>query len=221
MSLNIWRTVWEKSRHGKTALLVLLAIADHANANGEAYPSVDSLAKKCGMKRRNLQITLSKLEQSGELSIKRNGGPYPKFPNLYCINLQALQVQAVARVQSDAQVQINANRGAILCIKGVHPTAPKSLITNSNRFTEFWNTYPDCKRKGSKTKCERVWQKENLDAIADQIIAHVQAMTASNDWEKNSGAFIPAPLTYLNTQRWDGAVVTNLSSSVSRFGVAI
>lgn len=37
------------------------------------------------------------------------------------------------------------------------------------------------------------------------IVAHVTRMASSVDWQKNGGEFIPAPETYLNGQRWDGA----------------
>ena len=44
-----------------------------------------------------------------------------------------------------------------------------------------------------------------MDEAAEQIIAHVEALKLSIDWRKDSGAFIPAPLVYLNQRRWEGA----------------
>ena len=38
--------VWERSKHQGGALLVLLGIADHANDQGVAYPSIERLARK-------------------------------------------------------------------------------------------------------------------------------------------------------------------------------
>lgn len=76
--------------------------------------------------------------------------------------------------------------------------------TAALRFADFWAAYPNCQRKGSKTKCSQVWQARNLDRDADAILAHVREMANSNDWQKQSGQFIPAPLTYLNQSRWDG-----------------
>jgi hypothetical protein len=32
-------------------------------------------------------------------------------------------------------------------------------------------------------------------------------MKTTDQWRKDNGAFIPAPLVYLNQQRWDGAEI--------------
>ena len=42
---------------------------------------------------------------------------------------------------------------------------------------------------------------------ADHIVAHVRWLKTTEDWQKNGGAFIPAPLVYLNQSRWDGAEI--------------
>ena len=39
-------------------------------------------------------------------------------------------------------------------------------------------------------------------------------MKTTNDWRKDNGAFIPAPLVYLNQQRWDGAEIPETSTMV-------
>lgn len=54
--------VWEcKTLLDKNELLVLLAIADWANDNGEAYPSLSQLAKKCRMSRRGITNILTRI----------------------------------------------------------------------------------------------------------------------------------------------------------------
>jgi uncharacterized protein YdaU (DUF1376 family) len=86
-------------------------------------------------------------------------------------------------------------------------TSNHKPITNNQtntRFAEFWSTYPNCKRKGSKSKCDDVWSKRGYDGIADQILGHLASMATSDDWTKMDGQFIPAPLVYLNKQSWDG-----------------
>ena len=212
MSISVMSKCWDKSQHSGTDLLMLLAIADFSDDNGKAYPAVSTLAQKCRMSRRNTQYILTNLQESGELSIEPNKGPPPKFPNLYRINLSSLGVQHTARVQPTSRVQSSVSRGATHCAKRVQPIAPKPSVTIKNRqklyFDEFWSAYPNCKRKGSKTKCLSVWQKQNFDSVAEQIIAHVKSMASSDDWLRDSGQYIPAPLSYLNQQRWDGAEVT-------------
>lgn len=72
-------------------------------------------------------------------------------------------------------------------------------------FQKFWKSYPNTKRKGGRPECFKVWSRRKLEASADAIVAHVTAMAASGDWQKNGGEFVPAPATYLNQARWDGA----------------
>lgn len=82
--------VWEKSRNKRTAMLLLLAIADHAHDDGKgAYPGIDSLARKTRQTRRNVQLLLKTLEDSKELIIHEGAGPHGC--NLYEINLMQLR----------------------------------------------------------------------------------------------------------------------------------
>lgn len=77
--------------------------------------------------------------------------------------------------------------------------------TPSGAFLRFWGAWPSSSRKQSRGQCWERWRKQDFDQIADQIIAHVDGMKQSMDWRKDSGAFIPAPLVYLNQKRWEGA----------------
>lgn len=75
-------------------------------------------------------------------------------------------------------------------------------------FGRFWSAWPSSSRKASRSKCEAVWARGKFDSQVEQIVAHVEAMKASPDWRKESGAFIPAPLVYLNQRRWEGAEIS-------------
>ena len=210
MSIVVMSEVWKKSQHSGSELLMLLAIADFSDDHGKAYPSVSTLSNKCRMSRRNVQYVINNLKGSGELTVAIKKGPPPKFPNLYRINLNALQVQPIAQVQSSAR------SSAIQRMSDTQPIAHKPSETIKNhqkRFSEFWDAYPNCKRKGSKTKCQSVWQKQNFDSVAEQIISHIKGMVISDDWLKDSGQYIPAPLAYLNQQRWDGAEISTQAIS--------
>jgi hypothetical protein len=78
--------VWEQSQHAGTNLLMLLAIADFADDDGQAYPAVPTLALKCRMTSRNANLILSVLRKSGELIVRQNEGP--RGTNMYLIPLK-------------------------------------------------------------------------------------------------------------------------------------
>jgi len=72
----------------------------------------------------------------------------------------------------------------------------------SGEFERFWSCWPKSARKASKGKCAEIWKRKILDPIAEQIIAHVEAMKKTEGWRTG---YDPAPLSYLNQSRWDGA----------------
>lgn len=74
-------------------------------------------------------------------------------------------------------------------------------------FEGFWAAWPRSVRKGGKSVCKARWIKGGYDGCADQVIKHVEWMKTTDAWRKDNGAFIPAPLVYLNQQRWDGAEI--------------
>ncbi|WP_143277352.1 hypothetical protein [Bordetella genomosp. 9] len=84
--------------------------------------------------------------------------------------------------------------------KKKHTSADASLPA---RFAEFWDTWPASERKVAKAKCAQKWRARRLDDVADQILAHVEALKSSKSWRDG---FEPAPLTYLNQSRWEDGV---------------
>ena len=116
MSIKVMTAVWECSNQKGSALLLLLAIADFADDDGYAYPSVQTLAKKARASERNTHYLLKHLQASGELEIRRNEGP--RGCNL-------------CRVQSSVGVQPGVLGGATQRHKGVQPVAPKPSLEPS------------------------------------------------------------------------------------------
>lgn len=94
MSVRTMARVWAESTHSGTHLLMLLAIADFADDDGNAYPAVPTLAKKCRMQSRNANVILAALRASGELQVRPNEGPHGT--NRYRIVMGAQGVQSLA-----------------------------------------------------------------------------------------------------------------------------
>lgn len=81
MSIRVMNRVWENSTACGGELLVLLAIADHADDRGFAWPGIDSLARKSRLTNRHVPRCLKNLAAAGELQVQYNRGP--KGTNLY------------------------------------------------------------------------------------------------------------------------------------------
>ena len=75
-------------------------------------------------------------------------------------------------------------------------------IPPSGAFLRFWAAWPKHPRKQAQGKCWSLWRQRDFEQVAPAILAHVEAMKASGDWQRG---YVPAPLVYLNQQRWEGA----------------
>lgn len=113
--------VWELSNQRGNDLLMLLAIADFADDDGNAYPSVQTLATKCRMKPRNANVILAALRESGELEVRQNEGPHGT--NRYRIVFPGLPLQNLTGMQKRASLQKRASTPAKTCSKPLHVDA--------------------------------------------------------------------------------------------------
>lgn len=208
--------VWEQSVHAGTELLMLLAVADFSDDDGQAYPSVATLARKCRMKPRNCRYILKALEQSGELSILADKGI--KGTNLYRINILALGVQHSAGVQCIAGVQHSAGGGAIQRTKGVQPIAPKPSVNHQEPstprksvdsvppgFAEFWNAYG---KKNGKANSIQQWKKLKPNAELVQTIVSAATIYSASTEPK----YRKDPERWLKDRRWEDGDSTSGAS---------
>ena len=71
-------------------------------------------------------------------------------------------------------------------------------------FPEFWAAWPSSPRKQDRKKCADKWRRKGFASRVAEIVANVEAMKSSRQWQDG---YEPAPLTYLNGERWaDGQV---------------
>jgi hypothetical protein len=155
MSIRAMQLIWQHSRAKGTALLVLLAIGDHATDDLVAWPGIQSLAKKCRCKERHLQQCLLHLSVDlQELAIDLQAGPHrtnryrillkngaadPLLQGAVECTLTPPEGAPECRVQPDAgctgvqgapecRVQPSALEGAPQCTLRVHPGAPQPSV---------------------------------------------------------------------------------------------
>ncbi len=74
----------------------------------------------------------------------------------------------------------------------------------SERFDEFWEIYP---RKEKKKEALHIWQRDNLDLKADEIIyATKDKISFHSQWHQGK-KLIPLPTSYLNGERWTDEII--------------
>ena len=68
----------------QTEKMVLLCLCDYANDEGECWPSVESLSRKCSVSDRTVQRAIRKLQDMGILKVRQSQG---RIANVYAIDL--------------------------------------------------------------------------------------------------------------------------------------
>jgi len=74
MSIKAMVTVWENSKQRGNGLLLMLAIADYMNDFGEAWPSIDTLARKTRCNRTTVIDMTKRCQVEGELEVAEGEG---------------------------------------------------------------------------------------------------------------------------------------------------
>lgn len=108
MSIRISSRVWSESTQTGARKLMLLAIADHADDDGRAFPSVATLARKCGMTTRGAQKVIGALKADGELAVRIAAGPHGA--NVYQIVFAPEATQGGVNTCSGVNARSGVNR---------------------------------------------------------------------------------------------------------------
>ena len=131
MSLRVSSLVWKHSRAEASDLLVLLAIADFCDENGQAYPAVATLAKMARCSQRTVQRSLRLLCSMLELTIAPQHGP--KGVNTYSVQIAKLLSDAV--IESEKELSkgfVLSNKKRVLDNREI---VPPSTPEGDNRVT--------------------------------------------------------------------------------------
>jgi uncharacterized protein YdaU (DUF1376 family) len=100
--------------------------------------------------------------------------------------------------ESEADLKSDADQ---ILTKNQEPrtrTNKKKRVEVSPDFLAFWAAYP---RKVGRGLAENAWANADLPDI-EVILAAIRKARNSADWQKEKGAFIPHPTTWLNQRRW-------------------
>lgn len=84
------------------------------------------------------------------------------------------------------------------------PVKAKQSDVLEERFERFWSVYPKKVGKGDARKS--FMKIKPSDALLGKMVTAVIAASASFQWKKDKGQYIPNPATWLNQQRWEDDV---------------
>lgn len=78
---------------------------------------------------------------------------------------------------------------------------PTGSDVYAERFAEFWKAYP---KKVGKEAARKAFMKIKPSAdLLRRMLEAIREQTASDQWKRDNGQYIPNPATWLNQGRWD------------------
>ena len=189
--------------------VLLAVIADKIGDNGECWPGAGKLAKATGTNRQTVFDGIKRLKDAGLLAVRPGG---KGRSNRYRLTRRDNRL-----VEKPDQSEIptppgRENRPEPVGNPDPNQTKEPDQGNQTHNtpaddapagFARFWSAWPSHPRKKSKDKCLARWHQDRLEAKADHVLAVLAAEKETDQWSKEAGRFIPAPLTWLNQQRWD------------------
>ena len=231
MSVAVMTKVWDTSLAAEGCLLVLLAIADFADDDGRAFPSVPKLAKKARLSERQTQCALRRLEEIGELKIFKRRLDHGGWGS------SAYQVLTPSAVSAPPPGAISAPAGEVgnttlvkfathledrsippLTATGTAPPLPPQGGNGSCLFPDLPPVKPKRTRKSTEPseeflqfwreyprhkKMKDAWKAwQQANPALTVVLESLAAHKKSQDWRRGP-QYIPYPATWIRAEQWD------------------
>jgi len=197
MSVRMMTLIWDTLDLSPVDKLALLALADWANDDGVAWPSISQIAKKTGCGERTVQRAFRKAEEMGILTrneVKGKGCNYRLHPSQP--DTPATQAPPPHRRVTPATVAPNTLEHTIIDKAKALPIARGGKIKKPDGVEQsIWNDYVDLRKAKraplSNTALAAVereaakagWQLN--DALAEIVARNWQSFKA--EWVKENG----------------------------------
>lgn len=129
MSIKYMNRVWEIEELKGGRLLVMLALADHANDAGECWPSQPHLAKKARLNERQVRRVIDSLVEDGYVAVIDKGIGRGKRPH-YRLFLHPVKADKMSGINSD---KMSDKKADISCIKSDISDKKADILSQENR----------------------------------------------------------------------------------------
>lgn len=148
MSIDALNWAWDQTCPNPTAKLVLMALADHANADGECWPSMKKIADRSGITPRQVSTHITRLVELGlveKASRRRFGGQYRGWDYRVCVHRKQDTSGSTLPVTSGSTASSPAEAGFRSEPSGNHQVeplaaAPRETVKKRRQPDPLWDT---------------------------------------------------------------------------------
>lgn len=196
--------------------LCLLALANHANERGEAWPSISRIAAEANVTEQTAKRTLADLAESGHIARTVNAAPDSRMRGDRKTNLYVLLDGGAQKRPPwlDGGGNEAATGGETTLGRGASDSPPNHQKNHQSQpsqnllpavagadasFEEFWLAYPKARRL-AKPDARRAWRDAIKRAPAEAIIAAAARYEADPN---RLDEFTPYPQKWLKQERWN------------------
>lgn len=203
---------WAKAQRAPsvTAKAVLICLADYADENGVAWPSIPTLAAEVQASERTIQRCIRSLEEAGLLTRserhRKDGGDTSNAYNLAMTPGDIVTPPRCHPVTPPVSLVSPANGTPI---DPITPDGDKARGRQAG-FDQFWSAYPS--KVGKKAALAAWLRAKDRPPLPDVLAAldrYKRTKPADREWCN--------PATWLNQGRWDDGEPTAQAMPVQTF----
>lgn len=200
MSIRLMNDVW-KAPVSATDKLVLLALADWSNDDGQCWPSMAQLIVKTGLSERGVRKSLRRLEDEGQLTSRQNPGKgvhYTVHPGTTCPPAQNAPRHHVPQTPARRAPNTSGttNKPSQASPSRVTPASGKAR--RGTRLPEQWSLPDEWRAWAIAQRTD--WPPGRVDSEAERFADHFRAAAGSRgvkqdwaatwrNWVRNSERF--------------------------------
>src|SRR5262245_50890816 len=212
MSVQATTWVWENTTISGSPLLVMLAIADAANREGEAScQSIATLTRMTRLSESTVHRAIKWLTENGYIE---SLGISPRY------HTHVYRIPGMGGCQSDTPVSprgvSSTTKGGVTGDTQPQETYPKKTLSSSRcsdpgkdeGFMAFYRLYPRHEARGDAHKA---WHQMIKGTDPTCIMAGLRSQVPTLAEKKPEG-FCPLPATWLRAERWNDEVTPRITT---------
>lgn len=180
---------------------------DKAHSELGVYKTSEEIREETGLTYREQATARKKLSLIGlitETHKKLEHRIYFKFnPDVFdewlsgCLGIEIPERRKRISGHAESAIRETTKAQSVIHKNTTENTSKEYTVT----FEKFWDEYPKCKRKGSKSDAYKTYKK--FESKSDLIIQVLKKFKDDPSFLKNDGEFIPAPSSWLNKKHWE------------------
>jgi hypothetical protein len=223
MSVDVSSWVWKHSDAAGAELLVLLALADIANHNGLAWPSIGTLASRTRLHEQTVRGHLHSLRDRGALSVEHVPGRSSRYVILMNTPTDMatpsdslggskslghpLENDSVHPSSETVGAPTNSSLRGTVIEPSIEPSFNRQRASEIDAaFERVWKAWPSSRRVTTKKSMSSfvtaVRAHGGLSKLEELVVTAEQFCAVWATWPKSDERFVPMLTTWLNQERW-------------------